>query len=71
MTRDFGMTNIIDKSRKAVKRFTSDEGGATAIEYSLIVALIFLGILSALNAFSASNSAVYEKISSSLDTAAK
>lgn len=39
--------------------FLGDERGATAIEYGLIIALIFLVILSALTAFGATGSGVF------------
>jgi pilus assembly protein Flp/PilA len=39
--------------------FLRDERGATAIEYGLIIALIFLVILSALTAFGATGSGVF------------
>ena len=34
-----------------IRRFLDDEGGATAIEYGLIVAMIFLAIISAVQLF--------------------
>jgi len=40
-------------------RFLRDDSGATAIEYGLIIALIFLVILSALTAFGATGSGVF------------
>jgi pilus assembly protein Flp/PilA len=33
------------------KRFISDESGATAIEYGLMGAILFLGIIGAMTAF--------------------
>jgi len=41
------------RSRQSVKRnFINDENGATAIEYGLIMALVFLAAVSAIQAFS-------------------
>ncbi len=50
----------------AFKRFLRDEDGATAIEYGLIVSLIFLAIMGAVKSFSAANNAMYSDISSAL-----
>ena len=36
--------------RRLIGRFLRDEGGATAIEYGLICALIFLAIVGSINA---------------------
>lgn len=43
-------------------RFVRDEDGATAIEYGLIVSLIFIAILTAVNGFTAENKNIYAKI---------
>ncbi|MGZ9100704.1 MAG: Flp family type IVb pilin, partial [Brevundimonas sp.] len=40
-------------------RLRRDEGGATAIEYGMILALMFLVILGALNAFGATGSGIF------------
>ncbi|WP_420470304.1 Flp family type IVb pilin [Brevundimonas sp. FT23042] len=40
-------------------RFRNNEDGATAIEYGLIIALIFLVILSALTAFGGTSSGIF------------
>ena len=44
---------------KFVSRFMQDESGATAIEYGLILALIFLVILSAVTAFGNTSTGVF------------
>ncbi|MFN0024657.1 MAG: Flp family type IVb pilin [Parvularculaceae bacterium] len=54
------------KSDVLVRSFTRDEGGATAIEYSLIVSLIFLAITAAVNNFADNANTMYSNISSSL-----
>ncbi len=43
-------------------RFAKDQRGATAIEYGLIVALIFLVIVTAVTSYTQSTSAVYNRI---------
>lgn len=45
--------------RRFLARFRRDESGATAIEYGLILALMFLVILGALNAFGATGSGIF------------
>lgn len=50
-----------------VGRFAADEGGATAIEYGLIVALIFLAIVGAVQGFADSTNEMYSEISSTLE----
>ncbi|HWQ87579.1 MAG TPA: Flp family type IVb pilin [Brevundimonas sp.] len=45
--------------RRFLSRFGRDESGATAIEYGLILALMFLVILGALQAFGATGSGVF------------
>jgi len=46
--------------------FRDDDSGATAIEYSLIVGLIFLVIVAAVTNYTNSTSAMYENISTNL-----
>ncbi|MGE6698455.1 Flp family type IVb pilin [Hyphomonas sp. NPDC076900] len=45
-----------------LKKLAADEGGATAIEYSLIAALVVVAILGGLSAVANSNNANYELI---------
>lgn len=49
-----------------LRRFFGDEDGATAIEYSLIVALIFLAIISAVRSFTAENNRIYSEITDAM-----
>lgn len=49
--------------------FWRSEDGATSIEYSLIVALIFLAIVAAVRTFSESTSGMYSGISDDLSSA--
>ncbi len=55
-------------SRLAVA-FRDDEGGASAIEYTLIAGLIFLAIVAAVNSYANTTSDVYGEIDSSLTDA--
>lgn len=48
------------------REFQRDDNGATAIEYSLIVGLIFLAIVAAVRAFASSSSEVYGEIDSNI-----
>ncbi|MEQ1930020.1 MAG: Flp family type IVb pilin [Parvularculaceae bacterium] len=61
-TRSFGLKRMLG----AVSRFFHDARGATAIEYSLIVALIFLAIVGAVRALSTTTSSMYSDITSTL-----
>lgn len=47
-------------------RFLRNESGATAIEYGLIVSLIFLAATGAINAFADSTSTMYSEIESAM-----
>lgn len=55
------MKNII-----LIKTFYADESGATAIEYSLIMALIFLAILGAVTLFANNATAMFQKITTAI-----
>jgi pilus assembly protein Flp/PilA len=48
------------------KRLVRDESGATAIEYGLIVALVFLTAVSAINLFADNMTAMFGKISTAI-----
>lgn len=50
------------------RRFRRDEAGATAIEYGLIVGLIFLAIVSGIRGFTSSASDMYEEIDTAIDS---
>jgi pilus assembly protein Flp/PilA len=52
-----------------ILRFLNDRSGATAIEYGLIAALIAVGILVGLTAFSEGLQAWYENIRDGLEGA--
>ncbi|MDQ8029072.1 MAG: Flp family type IVb pilin [Brevundimonas sp.] len=55
--------------KRLLTRFWRDERGATAIEYGLIIALIFLVILSALTAFGGTSSGIFNAAMNTLRTA--
>lgn len=52
--------------RRLVNEFRDDESGATAIEYGLIVSLIFLAVVASVRAFTDSTSDMYADIRSAL-----
>lgn len=45
--------------KRLIARLNRDETGATSLEYGLIIALIFLVILSALTAFGGTGSGIF------------
>ena len=53
----------------AIKKFLKDENGATAIEYGLIAALVSVAAITALTAMGDSLSAMFNAVSTELDTA--
>ncbi len=68
-----GMTAKIATGRRRLERLTeefrADDNGATAIEYSLIVSLIFLAIMAAVRSVSATTSDNYDTITTTLSGA--
>ncbi|GAA0642582.1 Flp family type IVb pilin [Brevundimonas lenta] len=50
-------------------RFRDDEDGATAIEYGLIIALIFLAILGSLTAFGDATNGLFQKAMTAINSA--
>ena len=52
------------------KHLTWDERGATAVEYGLIVALIFLAIIGAVSGFRDSAIGMWDHVGTSADSAA-
>ena len=55
--------------KRFLTRFRRDERGATSIEYGLIIALIFLVILSALTAFGGTSSGLFNTAMNTIRTA--
>jgi pilus assembly protein Flp/PilA len=56
---------------RAVARLTRDESGATAVEYGLIVALIFLAIIGGLSTFATNENTMYTSISNAIGGATR
>jgi pilus assembly protein Flp/PilA len=52
-----------------LRKLLKDEGGATAIEYGLIAALVAVGIILALTTMGTSLNGVFNDISAELDAA--
>ncbi len=52
--------------RFLLRRFLTDDRGATAIEYALIIALIFLVILTSLTLFSDNIKAMFQRVSEAI-----
>jgi pilus assembly protein Flp/PilA len=51
---------------RRLSRLAQDQSGATAIEYGLIVALIFLAIIGGLSTFATNENAMYTHISNTI-----
>jgi pilus assembly protein Flp/PilA len=51
---------------RLLRNLAADERGATAVEYGLIVALIFLAILASINSVAAATTAMFNVISSAM-----
>jgi pilus assembly protein Flp/PilA len=54
------------KNSTLIKTFYTDESGATAIEYTLIISLVFLVILGAVTLFADNAAAMFQKVSSAI-----
>ena len=57
-----GGTGATRAVRRLFARFAGDEGGATAVEYTFLVALVALGILAAVRAYSDKMVLVYQTL---------
>ena len=57
------------KQRNLFLRFRSDDQGATAVEYGLIVSLIVVALLAGMNALSDQNKRNYNTISNAMTEA--
>lgn len=51
---------------RLVRSLAADEGGATAIEYGLIISLIFLAILASVNTVAAGTTALFDLLASTM-----
>jgi len=62
-------TNISQRRKRAsamARSFRNDESGATAIEYGLLVALLFLAIVAGVKGYTQSASGMYDRIDNTL-----
>lgn len=55
--------------RRFLSRFRRDDSGATAVEYGLILALMFLVIISALHAFGDAADGLFQRTMNAIRTA--
>ena len=55
--------------RNLIKRIASDISGATAVEYGLILALIFLAMLAAVQNFGNQTISMWNKVGTKMDDA--
>lgn len=51
---------------RMLKRFAADRGGATAIEYGLIISLIFLAILASVEAVAGATTALFNLLAAAM-----
>lgn len=54
---------------KTIRNFWADESGTTAIEYGLIAGLVSVAAIAALTAMGGSLKAIFENVSTTLNTA--
>jgi len=54
---------------RLIRRFLKNDSGATAIEYGLIVGMIFLVIVGAVSLFANKATGTFDKISTAVSTA--
>ena len=62
------MSSLRMRALLLTKRFCDDESGATAIEYGLIVSLIFLAIVAAMKSVGVSNNEMYNNIETEINS---
>jgi pilus assembly protein Flp/PilA len=55
--------------KRFLTRFRDDDSGATAIEYGLIIALIFLAILGSLTAFGDATNGLFQTAMTAINSA--
>ena len=54
--------------RNVIRRFTSDRSGATAVEYSLVVAIVAVSAIAGMDAFGASLIDMLDHISQTINS---
>jgi len=57
--------------RSTLSAFLAHEGGATAVEYGLIIACVFLAIIGGLSLFATNANSMYNTISTSVGAAVR
>ena len=62
-------TNFVHNARSAIKRFHTDESGATAIEYGLIAALVSIAAIAAMGAMGNELGNMFNEVASELESA--
>ncbi len=65
----FENTGSVRRVSRAWAVFRDDESGATVIEYTLIIALIFLAIVSGVRAYTQSANTMYNEIETAVEGA--
>lgn len=55
--------------RKLLKAIASDISGATAVEYGLILALVFLAMIAAIQNFGTSSIAMWDRVAGKMEEA--
>lgn len=65
----FANTIAARRISRAWTAFRDDENGATVIEYTLIIALIFLAIVSGVRAYTQSANTMYNEIETAVEGA--
>ena len=67
MGSQFVRQDVINGTRNLIARFCNDRSGATAIEYGLIVSLIFLAILSGVQFFAGNAVTMFNDIAANVN----
>jgi len=62
---------LVARLSLSLARLGDDEAGATAVEYGLIVACIFLAIVGGLSLFANNENAMYQHISNAIGSATR
>lgn len=63
---DFYLFGMTQKITRLIRVFLSHRGGATAIEYGLIAALVFVGMVSAVQQFAGNSVDMWNMIASKM-----
>ncbi len=63
------MQSKMDKKQSLFRRYLSNEEGATAIEYALMVALISVALITAMSLLASTQSTMWNNVSNTLNNA--